>query len=53
MQCKNCKHPISDVVYTRPNDDRKDYIERRRECSNCGLRWTTWEKVRDKYNGKS
>jgi transcriptional regulator NrdR family protein len=47
MQCNNCKYPLSDVVYTSPNDDRKDYIERRRQCKKCTFRWTTYEKYRE------
>ena len=40
MACPKCGHTKSGVV-----DSRKcaDGIRRRRECENCGERWTTYE----------
>ncbi len=47
MQCTHCRYPDSRVVYTLPHD-QKNYIERRRECLRCGLRFTTQEYLKDK-----
>lgn len=46
MQCIKCKYPDSRVVSTDHND-RKNLIQRRRECLRCGSRFTTHEKMRD------
>ena len=46
MNCTHCGYPDSSVVYTR-HDDRRDIIARRRECTKCGMRYTTHEQVRD------
>ena len=46
MQCKGCKYPHSEVVYTRHDDD-KNIINRRRECLRCGLRFTTTEHFKE------
>ena len=46
MQCTGCKYPDSHVVRTISND-RSNVIERRRECLRCGLRFTTYERLRE------
>ncbi len=46
MRCPLC-HNDSKVTDTRNNDDG-DSIRRRRECINCGFRFTTYEKIEDK-----
>lgn len=42
MKCPFCNFPDTKVVDSRPNYDR---IRRRRECTNCGKRFTTYEVV--------
>ncbi len=44
MRCQFCGSPDSRVVDSRPADDGNS-IRRRRVCSNCGRRFTTYEKV--------
>ena len=44
MQCPNCHHNSSRVVDSRPTDGGRA-IRRRRECENCGFRFTTFERV--------
>lgn len=44
MQCPHCHHNGSRVVDSRPTDDGR-VIRRRRECENCGFRFTTFERV--------
>lgn len=46
MQCKGCKYPDSQVVKTT-HDNQRNAIARRRECLRCGLRFTTYEKIKD------
>lgn len=44
MHCPYCNFTKSKVIDTRPTDD--GYVtRRRRECGNCGHRFTTYEKV--------
>lgn len=44
MNCPYCDFPNSKVIDTRPTDD--GYVtRRRRECTNCSRRFTTYEKV--------
>lgn len=50
MQCPKCKYSDSHVVKTTL-DDRKNLIQRRRECLRCGNRFTTHEKMRDEVKG--
>lgn len=38
--CANCGSTESEVLHTRRGDDE---IRRRRACSNCGGKFTTWE----------
>jgi len=42
LECRNCGCRHFRVVYTRYSADSK--ITRRRQCRNCGKRFTTWEK---------
>ena len=42
MQCPYCGYSDSHVIDTR---DAGDGIRRRRECLQCGLRYTTYERV--------
>lgn len=44
MQCPHCHHNSSRVVDSRPTDGG-EAIRRRRECENCGFRFTTFERV--------
>ncbi len=44
MKCIYCDYMESKVVDSRPVDDGTS-IRRRRECLNCGKRFTTYEKV--------
>ena len=42
MRCPHCGHEDSKVVNSRPGEKS---IRRRRECLNCGKRFTTYETV--------
>ncbi len=42
MKCKFCENPNSKVIDSRLNDDGTS-IRRRRECTKCGRRFTTFE----------
>jgi len=44
MKCQFCNCPDSRVVDSRPTEEGAS-IRRRRECINCGRRFTTYEKV--------
>ena len=44
MKCQFCSCTDSKVIDSRPTDDGNS-IRRRRECINCGRRFTTYEKV--------
>ncbi len=44
MRCMYCNHDESKVVDSRPTEDGWA-IRRRRECINCGKRFTTYEKI--------
>ena len=44
MTCQYCSCLDSKVIDSRPTDDGNS-IRRRRECTNCGRRFTTYEKV--------
>ena len=44
MKCPFCSQDNTRVVDSRPVDDTNS-IRRRRECINCGRRFTTYEKV--------
>lgn len=44
MECPNCRKNASRVIDSRPSDENRA-IRRRRECENCGFRFTTFERV--------
>lgn len=44
MNCPFCNHYDSKVVDSRPTDEGQS-IRRRRECTECGKRFTTYEKL--------
>ncbi len=44
MECPNCHQNASRVIDSRPSDENRA-IRRRRECENCGFRFTTFERV--------
>ena len=46
MKCPFCSNDESKVVDSRSTDDNTT-IRRRRECSKCSKRYTTYEKVED------
>lgn len=46
MKCPFCFFDESKVVDSRSTDDNTT-IRRRRECSSCGKRYTTYEKIED------
>lgn len=46
MKCPFCQHGENKVIDSRLSKDG-DAIRRRRECNNCGKRFTTYEHVED------
>ncbi|MCP5104114.1 MAG: transcriptional repressor NrdR [bacterium] len=46
MKCPECATFEDKVIETRESKER-NYIRRRRECLNCGRRFTTYEKIED------
>jgi transcriptional repressor NrdR len=44
MNCPDCGHAGSRVVDSRPINDG-DAVRRRRECRDCGFRFTTYERT--------
>lgn len=44
MRCIFCKKPNTEVVETRTSED-ESVIRRRRECSECSKRFTTYERA--------
>lgn len=46
MKCPSCQNNNSRVVDSRPVDEGRS-IRRRRECEECGYRFTTFEKVEE------
>ena len=44
MKCMYCGHTDSKVIDSRPSEDGTA-IRRRRECNNCGKRFTTYETI--------
>ncbi|MDA0988361.1 MAG: transcriptional regulator NrdR [Chloroflexi bacterium] len=42
MRCPYCNHPESKVIDSR---EAADGVRRRRECLQCGLRFTTYERI--------
>ncbi|HEY0200995.1 MAG TPA: transcriptional regulator NrdR [Burkholderiaceae bacterium] len=43
MKCPFCNHPDTQVMETREGEDG-DFIRRRRQCSACDKRFTTYER---------
>ena len=46
MHCPSCQHVDCKVIESRPSDDR---VRRRRQCQECGERFTTMERIEYKY----
>ncbi len=46
MHCPHCQHNSSRVIDSRPTEDGR-CIRRRRECENCGFRFTTFERCEE------
>ncbi|HIX70606.1 MULTISPECIES: transcriptional regulator NrdR [Enterococcus] len=46
MRCPKCHHNASRVIDSRQTDDGRT-IRRRRECENCGFRFTTFERIEE------
>jgi len=46
MRCPMCGHPESKVLDSRPSQEA-EAIRRRRECTSCGRRFTTYERVEE------
>ncbi|WP_010622007.1 transcriptional regulator NrdR [Paucilactobacillus suebicus] len=46
MHCPHCHHNSSRVIDSRPTEDGR-CIRRRRECENCGFRFTTFERFEE------
>lgn len=46
MKCPYCQHSETKVVDSRPTEEGTA-IRRRRECENCGRRFTTYEKIEE------
>ncbi len=46
MKCRYCASVESKVIDSRPTEDGSA-IRRRRECINCGKRFTTYEKIEE------
>ncbi|RDW21597.1 transcriptional regulator NrdR [Oceanobacillus chungangensis] len=44
MKCPNCDYKNTKVFDSRPTDENKS-IRRRRECEECGFRFTTFERM--------
>ena len=44
MRCPSCNHDDDKVIDSRPSDEGSA-IRRRRECTVCGARFTTYEKI--------
>ncbi len=44
MKCPKCQHTSSKVLESRPIQVGNE-IRRRRECNNCGHRFTTFERI--------
>jgi transcriptional repressor NrdR len=46
MRCQQCGAMESKVIDSRPSDDGSQ-IRRRRECEECGTRFTTYESIKE------
>ena len=47
MKCPRCGYTRSRVIDSRPADEGAT-IRRRRECENCGYRFTTYERIEER-----
>lgn len=47
MRCPYCNHNESKVIDKRESGPKQEITRRRRECLNCGKRFTTYEAVED------
>ena len=52
MRCPYCQHTDTKVTDSRTTDEGNS-IRRRRECINCGRRFTTYEIIEDSFNGNT
>ncbi|MBR7795799.1 MAG: transcriptional regulator NrdR [Bacillota bacterium] len=46
MRCSNCHNKSTKVLDSRPIEEGQS-IRRRRECEQCGFRFTTFERIED------
>ena len=46
MRCPYCSHPDNKVLDSRLTDEERS-VRRRRECANCGKRFTTYERFEE------
>lgn len=46
MKCANCNYKSTKVLDSRPIEDGRA-IRRRRECEQCGFRFTTFERIEE------
>lgn len=46
MKCRQCRHPETKVLESRESKEGTT-IRRRRECQNCGYRFTTFERAEE------
>ncbi|WP_373893029.1 transcriptional regulator NrdR [Virgibacillus natechei] len=46
MRCSNCSNKNTRVLDSRPIEEGES-IRRRRECENCGFRFTTFERIEE------
>lgn len=46
MKCRYCGNTDSKVIDSRPSEDGTS-IRRRRECTKCGKRFTTFERIEE------
>lgn len=46
MRCSNCNNKNTRVLDSRPIEEGES-IRRRRECENCGFRFTTFERIEE------
>lgn len=46
MRCTNCQNKNTKVLDSRPIEEGRS-IRRRRECENCGYRFTTFERMEE------
>ncbi len=46
MRCSNCQNKSTKVLDSRPIEEGRS-IRRRRECEQCGFRFTTFERIEE------